>query len=148
MTIDDIRPYPDNAKEHLDDQVDKIANSLRVFGWQQPIVVDTEGVIIVGHGRYIAYMKYRDTLPEPWIKIADGLTPEQVIAYRLADNKLNESTWNIDLVYEQLKLLPNDLQLLTGFDPKLGEFNPAMPDEVPKLDEKGKTTCPECGAEF
>ena len=55
-----ITLYPKNAKKHPDKQLKQIAASLKEFGWQQPIVVDKKGVIIVGHGRWLAYEKYPD----------------------------------------------------------------------------------------
>jgi DNA modification methylase len=79
-------------------------------------VVDKDGVIIVGHGRWLAYKKYPEGIKEPWITRADDLTPQQVKAYRLADNKLNESDWDMDLVVEELKGLDDDMFDLTGFD--------------------------------
>jgi hypothetical protein len=115
MDIDKIRPYSKNAKKHPDKQLKQIANSLKEFGWQQPIVVDKDGVIIVGHGRYEAYKKYPDGISEPDIKLAD-LTEEQAKAYRLADNKLNESEWDIGLAIEELKGLSDDMFDFTGFD--------------------------------
>jgi len=120
----EIRPYPKNAKKHPKKQIELIANSIERFGWQQPIVVDKDGEIIVGHGRYLAY-KSRESLPEPWVtdnlgntlsgKQGKELTPKEVKAYRLADNKINESDWDIDLVIEELLNL-DDLIPLTGFD--------------------------------
>src|SRR3990167_11218128 len=107
----EIRPYPKNAKKHHDSQLKQIAASIKEFGWQQPIVVDKEGVIIVGHGRWFAYEKFKDEmdLPKPEIKQAGNLTKQQVKAYRLADNKLNESDWDMGLVIEELKSLDENL---------------------------------------
>ena len=86
-----ITPYPKNAKKHPDNQLKQIAASIKEFGWQQPVVVDKDGVIIAGHGRWFAYEKFgaEYELSEPDIKVAD-LTTKQANAYRLADNKLNE----------------------------------------------------------
>jgi len=117
MKITEIRPYEANAKVHPDKQLKQIAASLREFGWRQPIVVDKAGVIIVGHGRYYAYLKHPEGIAEPRIEVADDLTDEQVRSYRLADNKLNESDWNMDLVKQDLIELGPDWHLydLTGF---------------------------------
>jgi len=92
MDLKNIKPYSKNAKKHPVKQIEAVAKSIKEFGWQQPIVVDKEGVIIVGHGRWEAYNKFKDrfNLNEPEIKIAQ-LTEQQAKAYRLADNKLNES---------------------------------------------------------
>lgn len=88
----EIKPYAKNAKKHPAYQLQQIANSVKEFGWQQPIVVDKEGTIIVGHGRYEAYKRYN--LEEPPIQVAD-LTEEQAKAYRLADNK-QDTIWNVN----------------------------------------------------
>ena len=87
MSIDDIKPYENNPRDN-DDAVDSVANSIKEFGWQQPIVVDKDMVIIVGHTRYKAAKKLgMDKVP---VVVASKLTPEQVKAYRLADNKVGE----------------------------------------------------------
>src|SRR3990167_8062137 len=114
----EIRPYPKNAKKHHDSQLKQIAGSIKEFGWQQPIVVDKEGVIIVGHGRWFAYEKFGEEygLLEPEIKVAN-LTTKQASAYRLADNKLNESDWDMELVIEELKAFEDEaLVTLIGFE--------------------------------
>src|SRR5260370_38002310 len=82
--IASIRPYHNNPR-HNDAAVDAAAASIREFGWQQPIVVDEDGVIIVGHTRYKAVLKLGlETAP---VLVAMGLTPAQVKAYRIADNQ-------------------------------------------------------------
>lgn len=121
----DIKPYAKNAKKHPDKQVDLIADSIERFGWQQPIVVNKDGVIIVGHGRYLAYQRYPDRLPDMWITNNEGktiqgkqgkkLTEKEIKAYRLADNKINESEWNMELALEEIKEL-DELTQLTGFE--------------------------------
>lgn len=111
-----IKPYPQNAKKHPNKQLKQIAASLKEFGWRQPIVVDKNDVIIVGHGRWMAYEKYPEGIKEPWIIKADDLTDEQVKAYRLADNKLNESEWDYDLQLEEFESLDLNLQRLTGIE--------------------------------
>ena len=70
MKVSEIQPYKDNAKKHPVAQLKQIAKSIKEFGWQQAIVVDKKGVIIVGHGRFFAYEQYKDSysLPEPVIK--------------------------------------------------------------------------------
>lgn len=118
MKLSDVQPYEGNAKKHSDKQIEQIADSIREFGWQQPIVVDKNGVIIAGHGRWMAYKKY--DLPEPPITVAN-LSEEQAKAYRLADNKLNESDWDMEMVIEELKGLNIEMVSLTGFDVDLVE---------------------------
>lgn len=132
-----IRPYSKNAKKHPDAQLKQIALSLKEYGWQQPIVVDKNNEIIVGHGRYFAYEKYPEGIEKPWIQKADKLTPEQVRGYRLMDNKTNESDWDMALAIEELKELDTlgfDIEL-TGFDKDLlieaDEKDDVIPTDAP-----------------
>lgn len=115
--VDEIKPYKKNAKKHPMKQLLQIAMSIKEFGWQQPIVVDKEGTIIVGHGRYFAYNKFKEEidLGEPDIKTTD-LSEQKAKAYRIADNKLNQSDWDEELLIEELKSLEEDMLKLTGFD--------------------------------
>ena len=129
-----IKPYGKNAKKHPKDQVAKIANSIKAFGFKQPIVIDQENTIIVGHGRYEAAKLLK--LDEVPCVLADDLSPEKIKAYRLADNKLNESEWVMDLVLEELKGLDNELVELTGFDLDLMDNNADVEFSLPD-GEKG-----------
>ena len=114
VSIDKIKPYENNPRNN-DDAVDAVANSIKEFGWQQPIVVDNGGVIIAGHTRYKAAKQLK--LKEVPIVVADNLTKEQVNAYRLADNKSGElATWDDDELQEELdKILDIDMTDF-GFD--------------------------------
>lgn len=104
-----LKPYRKNAKKHPPEQVERIANSIREFGFQQPLVIDTEGVIVIGHGRFEAAKKLG--LDEVPCLIADDLTDEQIKALRLADNKVAESEWDIDLLDESLaEILDVDME--------------------------------------
>jgi DNA modification methylase len=114
--LSEIKPYPGNPRVN-DDAVEGVAASIREFGFRQPIVVDIEGVIIVGHTRYKAALKLG--LEKAPVHVAKDLTPEQIKAYRIADNKTAElSDWNYDLLPIELAGLQEmnyDLGLL-GFD--------------------------------
>lgn len=114
--IDDIYPYANNPKEHPDEQVDKIASSIKNFGWDQPVVVDAAGEIIKGHGRYQA-AKQLDLDHVPVIHQRD-LTESEVRAARLADNRTAESPWDDELLSSELDVLDDaDYDLdVTGFD--------------------------------
>src|ERR1700722_13448009 len=79
-----IRPYENNPRLN-DAAIDAVAASIREFGFRQPIVVDEQGVIIVGHTRYFAALKLKMT--EVPVHVAVGLTPAQARAYRIADNQ-------------------------------------------------------------
>jgi site-specific DNA-methyltransferase (adenine-specific) len=112
--ISDIKPYQKNPRHKYD--INKVAQSIKEFGFQQPIVVDRAGVIIVGHGRYEAAKSLNlKSIP---VTIAD-LPPEKAKAYRIADNKTNEySDWDMGLLIQEFTDLLDinyDLEL-TGFD--------------------------------
>ncbi|GIW85715.1 MAG: methyltransferase [Isosphaeraceae bacterium] len=116
-TISDVTPYPGNPRLN-DDAVDAVAASLKEFGFRQPIVVDGEGVIVCGHTRYKAAIKLG--LEKVPVHVAKDLSPEQVRAYRIADNQTASlATWNYDLLPIELGALKEanyDLGRL-GFDP-------------------------------
>jgi len=137
MKISDIKPYPNNAKKHPAKHIQQVASSIKEFGMNQPIVVDKQGVIIVGHGRYEACKLLGI---EPEIKVVD-LTEEQAKAYRLADNKLNESEWDMGLAIEELKGLSDEMFDLTGFDKDLliepDEADDIIPENVPARSKLG-----------
>lgn len=117
--IKSIRPYEKNPRRN-DEAVDAVAASIREFGWQQPIVVDKDGVIIAGHTRYKAAKKLKcDTVP---VVVADDLTEDQVKAYRLADNKTGElAEWDTALLGEELAELADFDMSQFGFDTILQE---------------------------
>ena len=100
MNPAELIPYQKNAKQHTPTQVEKIANSIKRFGWQQPIVVDRNKVVIIGHGR-LAAAKHLNLEKVP-VVFAEDLSEEDVKALRLADNKLNESDWIGDRLAEEL----------------------------------------------
>ena len=115
--LSEIKPYPNNPRLN-DDTVEAVAASIREFGFRQPIVVDAEGVIVVGHTRYKAALKLGlEMVP---VHVAKDLSPEQIRAYRIADNQTASlATWNYDLLPIELAGLKEanyDLGLL-GFDP-------------------------------
>jgi DNA methylase/ParB-like nuclease family protein len=115
--IDKPVPYARNARKLSGQAVDKVAASLKEFGWQQPLVVDKDGVLIVGHTRLMAAKKLGMT--EVPVLVAHWLTPAQVKAYRLMDNRSHQETdWDFDLLgpeFAELKGLDFELSL-TGFD--------------------------------
>jgi site-specific DNA-methyltransferase (adenine-specific) len=100
IPIKQIKPYKANAKKHPPEQVEHIANSIREFGWQQPLVIDKDGVVVIGHGRLLAAKKL-GMKEVPCVR-AEGLTDEQIKALRLADNKTNESAWDQKLLAEDM----------------------------------------------
>ena len=98
--LDEITPYENNAKTHDQTQINNVAESIRQYGFVQPIVVDRDGVIVIGHCRALAAKKLG--MKEVPCVCVDDLTPEQVNALRLVDNKSNESDWDFDLLADEL----------------------------------------------
>jgi len=118
MDFNAIKPYSKNPKKHPDVQLKAIANSIKEFGWRQPIVVWKDWTIIVWHWRYFAYQKYKDemSLPEPRIEEAKDLDDKKITAYRIADNKLNESDWDMEILKEEFQKIDPLLIDMTWFD--------------------------------
>lgn len=130
ISINDLKPYPQNAKKHPAEQVEHIANSIREFGFQQPIVVDKDNVVVIGHGRLLAAKKLNmDSVP---CVRADDLTDEQIKALRLADNKTNESEWDFDLLDMELSDIEIDMEQF-GFEKE--EKEQKEKGEVPFTEE-------------
>ena len=112
----DIVPYAGNAKKHDKRQINNVAESIKQYGFVQPIVIDRDGVIVIGHCRAMAAKKLG--MEEVPCVCVDDLTPEQVNALRLVDNKSNESDWDFDLLAEELP----------GLDPSAFDFDWDFPD--------------------
>lgn len=108
--IDDLKPYEHNAKERNEAQIKNIATSIEKYGWQNPILIDKDNVIIAGHGRVLGAQELG--LTEAPCIYADDLTEEQVREYRILDNKLNESSWiDEELEFELPELDLSDFDL-------------------------------------
>ncbi len=150
--VDQVIPYARNARTISETAVAKVAASIQEFGWRQPIVVDVHRVIVAGHTRLLAARKLG--LKEVPVHIADNLTPAQIKAYRLMDNRSHDETsWDFELLGPEL----TDLQSLgfgnlelTGFDEKeiadflAGATSPGQEgltpdDEAPALREAAVT---------
>jgi hypothetical protein len=109
--IDRLTPYEKNAKKHPKDQVKKIANSIKEFGWNaSPIEVEADGTVINGHGRRLAAISLG--MKKVPVVVRTDLTDEQVRAYRLADNETARSEYDTGLMADELK----DLHLSGDFD--------------------------------
>lgn len=114
-------PYENNPRDN-DSAVEGVMNSIKEFGFKQPIVVDKAGVIVVGHTRYKA--AERLGLKEVPVIVADDLSPYQVAAYRLADNKVSEaSDWNFSLLDKEIESLEDYFDMSNfGFRLDPGDF--------------------------
>lgn len=133
--IDSIKPYEQNPRIN-DNAVDAVAASIKEFGFKVPLVIDSAGVIVAGHTRHKAAKKLG--LQKVPCIVADDLTPEQVKAFRLADNKVGElATWNTELEFLELSELDKigiDMSLF-GFDPiQQTDRGEVVEDPVPEPD--------------
>lgn len=115
--VEDLIPYARNARTHSDDQVARIAGSIKEFGWTNPILVDGENGIIAGHGRLAAARKLGMS-EVPVIELA-GLSDVQKRAYILADNRLAlDAGWDygqLNIELEEIKACSEDLLDTVGF---------------------------------
>lgn len=137
--VNSLRPYQNNARTHSKPQIRQIADSIRAFGFTNPILLDKTGMIIAGHGRVEA-AKLLKMNEVPTIELTD-LTEDEVRAYILADNRLAEKAgWNDDILKIELQYLMNlDIGLdvtITGFeiaeiDLLLQEDSSDVDDELP-----------------
>ena len=151
MRLSEIKPYKKNAKKHDETQIKNVMQSIKEFGVVQPIVVDRNSTIIIGHCRYEAMKRLGyNELQEDWVKVVD-LSEEEAEKLRLLDNKLNESEWDFELL--------KDLVPSIDFSDFEVDFN--LPEEVedinlddfffffpPKEKEPKKIQCPHCGEWF
>ena len=141
LPIGEIVPYENNPRNN-EVAVDKVAESIKEFGFQNPIIVDKDKVIIAGHTRLKAAEKLG--LKKVPVVIAEDLTEEQARAYRLADNKTGElAIWDLEKLREEIgKITDLDLELF-GFM-KMADDPKEEPEPIEE--EKKKVYCPRCNA--
>lgn len=136
IELEKLKPYENNPRIN-DEAVPAVAESIKEFGWQQPIVIDRENVIIAGHTRYKAAMKLGlKTVP---VKYADELTEAQIREYRLADNKTAElATWDDEKLKEELEKCGDFDMSAFGFDDSDYEEDPneAVEDEYEETENE------------
>ena len=107
VNLSELKPYKKNAKKHSKHQIEILAKSLDEFGWQQPLVIDRDGVIIAGHGRYeAAKLLGLETAP---CKYADELTEDQIKAYRMVDNRSTSVEYDLELEFSELQDIELDM---------------------------------------
>lgn len=112
--IKELKPYKKNAKKHSKEQVEQIANSIKEFGFTQPVIIDKNNCVVAGHGRILGAKK-AGLKQVPTVTLEE-LTEEQIKAYRLVDNKLNESEWDSVLLAQELEEIKDLNMDLFGFD--------------------------------
>lgn len=117
----ELTPYERNSKLHTDEQVDAIAEQIKIAGFDQPIVIDKKNVIVKGHGRRLAAMKLKLKLVPVYVTEMDAKAARAV---RIGDNKVAESPWLTDMLrieFQDMAKLNIDIPKFTGFD--MEEFN-------------------------
>lgn len=131
--VNELIPYENNPRIN-DGAVDYVANSIKQFGFKVPIVIDSDGVVVAGHTRLKACEKLGiDEVP---CIVADDLTPEQVKAFRIADNKTAEkASWDDDMLGDELKDLIDDFDM-TDFGFGDFELNVLTEDMAPEPFDK------------
>ena len=107
VAVKDIKPYSNNAKIHSKHQIEKIAKSIEQFGWKQNLVIDSDGVIVAGHGRYEA-AKLLGMAKVPCVR-ADDLTEDEVRAYRIIDNRISSDEYDTTIEFEELSEIELDM---------------------------------------
>lgn len=170
-----LKPYWRNPRK-IEKAIPAVKASIEKYGFRQPIVVDGDNVILVGHTRYKAALELG--LTKVPVHVAADLTPEQAKAYRIADNKSNElSEWDNTLLIPELREMTNiddlsvffphtDLEMLlretsgtagTSFEPPtLEEITEAQAKNDERFEVSGRATeadmiemtCPHCGEDF
>ena len=129
----ELTPYAGNAKKHDSTQIANVAESIKQFGFVQPIVIDRNGVIVIGHCRALAAKKLG--MKEVPCVCVDDLTPEQVNALRIVDNKSNESPWDFDILPDELAELDlSDFSFDFGIEDEEEETE-IVEDEAPEVDD-------------
>jgi ParB-like chromosome segregation protein Spo0J len=163
IKVSELIPYARNAKQHPREQLTKIMQQIHTVGFLVPIVVDKDMTVIAGHGRLEAAKELEmETVP---VIVADHLTEDQAMAWRIADNKVAESPWDMPMLAFELGTLErNGIDLtLTGFDmaearavlASFGASNPSdssSSDGSREVDESEtsefKHKCPRCEFEW
>ena len=98
--VDDLIPYDRNTKKHDKKQIKNVATSIDKYGFVQPLVIDKNNVVVIGHCRLLGAKQLKmETVP---CVCVDDLTEEQVNALRIVDNKTNESDWDMDILPDEL----------------------------------------------
>ena len=155
ISVKDLIPYDRNTKKHDKTQINNVAESIKQYGFVQPIVIDKNNIVVIGHCRLLAAKQLK--MKEVPCVCVEDLTDEQVKALRIVDNKSNESPWDFDILPDELA----DLDF-SGFD-----FDFCFDDEEETVtsepkestgaveygtedfsDEKFECECPRCGFKF
>lgn len=133
ISIKDLIPYERNTKKHDKTQINNVAESIKQYGFVQPIVIDKNNVVVIGHCRLLAAKKLN--MKEVPCVCVEDLTEEQVKALRIVDNKSNESPWDFDFLSDELAELD-----LSAFD---FDFGGSLDEDNTETKERGEITLSE-----
>lgn len=146
LRITELREYENNPRNN-DGAVDAVAASIDEFGFKVPVIIDSDNVIVAGHTRVKAAKKLgMETVP---CIIADDLTPEQIKAFRLADNKVGElAGWDWSKLEDELAGLEMDMSLFGFHVDEEIDIDSFFEEHEAKEKEPKTVTCPHCGEVF
>ena len=133
ISVKELVPYEKNTKKHDKVQINNVAESIKQYGFVQPLVIDKDNVVVIGHCRLLAAKQLK--MKEVPCVCVEDLTEEQVKALRIVDNKSNESEWDFDFLADELTEID-----LSAFDFDFGieaeeEETEIVEDEAPEVDE-------------
>ena len=126
MLVKDLIPYERNTKKHDKTQINNVAESIKQYGFVQPIVIDKDNIVVIGHCRLLAAKQLK--MKEVPCVCVEDLTEEQVKALRIVDNKSNESEWYLDILTDELAELD-----LSAFD---FDFDASLEENDTKTKER------------
>lgn len=133
ISTKDLIPYERNTKKHDKTQINNVAESIKQYGFVQPLVIDKDNVVVIGHCRLLAAKQLK--MKEVPCVCVDDLTEEQVKALRIVDNKSNESEWDLDILPDELADLDlSNFSFDFGIDDEEEETE-IVEDEAPEVDE-------------
>ena len=128
----DIVPYANNTKKHDETQIKNVAESIKKYGWVQPLVIDNDGTIVIGHCRALA--AERLGIEEVPCVVVSDLTEDEINALRIVDNKTNESPWDFDLLSAELPEIDlSDFEFDFGIEDEK-EKTEIAEDETPEVE--------------
>ena len=136
VSVKDLIPYERNTKKHDKTQINNVAESIKQYGFVQPIVIDKDNVVVIGHCRLLAAKQLK--MKEVPCVCVEDLTEEQVKALRIVDNKSNESEWDFDILPDELAALDlSNFSFDFGIDVEEEETE-IVEYEAPEVDEENE----------
>lgn len=135
VILGSIKPYKNNVKIHTKEQIDNIKESINKYGMVQPICIDKNKEIVIGHGRYFALMEIDPNMEIEVIDLSD-FSNDDIKKLRIKDNSLNESEWDIEALNKELKMVYIDIDKDIEKVEKETSLNPETVDKIVDVDYK------------